>query len=561
MNRLSGSNCLKGGLGRIFLPIRPIERLRGYKDDIIMDIFSFCKRSCLLLLPIFGILSGPSQSFAGCVMGGDEKVEIFLTPEKGAWGNFSGKTEFAPSSITRCREDSNKYLMLTLGVSRPGKEANLRDVYVFDNYQPEVCELKNSLSMKRISLEGDHENFNQQFKLLRSCFELKVDDINGETISFNEKQTYCKVRKTSDGGVFLSGDMCFLKISNRNQFSVLPVLKNECRDSKYLQNLGLMAQDLEANLDIFVAGDDSGNSMDLTQLGSRPILLNVTPLSNLLPLSEDFGPEMPRFSTNYNVNVDWGRVSIRPGPKSTQIRVSVLASNLSEKVCKGDICIRNSNFVQPVFGQIEVFELKANRKPLLIEEWWDGGFASPNWQGIIPGIGYAVDSELFSPGKKYRIQVTFQNPTDDYAIYLSGLSQMLINLNTVNNGVVGIDTIPGLETLRQLGVFPKFMGTAILRGNDQGVDLSETIRGLSGIIANRVWPTYFENICDDAKSSCLKLGKEKFYQRLVMEFTAGDTDISTGEMSLEGASLQKLSNIFNSYDLATRTMPEFSCGD
>ncbi len=514
----------------------------------------------LILLGLFmGVLVAPMISLALCIMGEDGKMQLFLSPENKTWGNFSGKEDVFPSTVSRCKEDASRYLMLTLGVARSGKQSNLKEVYIFDNYKPEKCELKNSLSILGMMEPLAQEHFSQQYKLLRSCFELKVDDINGLPLVFKENQEHCQIKKSPEGGVTLNGDLCFLKISSRSQFAILPVIKNECRDADYLKKLGLMPQDLEASLDVLVAGDDTGNSMDLTQIGSRPILLNVAPPSKLAKLSEDFGPEMPRFVTDYSADVDWGKVSIRPG-KTTQINLSVLASNISDKNCQGDDCFRMSNYVQPVFGQVEVFEMKNSNKPVLIEEWWDGGFAAANWQGFVTGTGYATNEELFTPGKKYRIQMTFQNPTDDFEIYLSGLNQILINLSAMTGGVVGIDVIPGLQTLKQLGVFPPFMGTGGLKGDDQGVNLGQIIKGLSGIISSHVWPTYFEKVCDPTKASCLKLGKQKFYQRLSMEFTAGETDISTGEMSLEDLNLQKESTVFHSYNMTSKAFPEFRCG-
>lgn len=523
-----------------------------------MKNINFNGRGLFLLLVT--VLSGPlSASAVGCMMGGDEKIELFLSPETQSWGNFDGHPEVTPSAVTRCMEDSGKYLMLTLGVARSGIESNLHDIFIFNNYHPESCQIVNSASIRSISADRQVDHFSQQFKLLRSCFELKVDDYSGAAINYRDKQEHCQIRKSPDGGVYLSGDMCFLKINSRSQFSVLPILKNECRKPEYLKQLGIMAQDLEANLDVLVAGDDSGNSIDLTQIGSRSLFMSVTPSEKILPLSENYGVETPRFTTRYNVDVDWGKLRIKPGA-TTQINLSVLASNLSDTVCNGQDCSRSSNFVQPVFGQVELFELNKGKKPTLLEEWWDGGFAPANWQGFVNGMGYSVDGELFTPGKQYRLQMTFQNPTDDYAIFLAGLSQILINLNTFGKGVIGIDQIPALSTLKQLGVFPMLPGTAGLKTDYQGVDLSATIKGLSKIISNNVWPTYFEKICDPSKTNCLKFGKDKFYQRLTLEFTAGEADPATGDMKLENMALQKESKVFSGYSMNKQSLPEISCG-
>jgi hypothetical protein len=288
-------------------------------------------------------------------------------------------------------------------------------------------------------------------------------------------------------------------------------------------------------------------------------MLNVTPSSKVAPLSEDFGPGMPRFSTDYNVDVEWGRVAIRPTKSTTQINLSVLASNFSEEICESSDCYRSSNFIQPVFGQIEIYELNKNKKPTLIEEWWDGGFAAANWQGFISGFGYSTVGELFSLGKKYRIQMTFQNPADDFAIYLSGLNQILINLNAMNGGTIGIDSIPGLQNLKQIGIFPSYIGTSVLKNDDQSVNLSQIIKGLSEIISSRAWPPYTERVCNTSQNSCMKIGKTKYFHRLIMEFTAGEMNYETGLLDLNDVNLQKESKIFKGYGMQSRGFPEIYC--
>lgn len=338
------------------------------------------------------------------------------------------------------------------------------------------------------------------------------------------------------------------------------MLKNECLQPDYLKSKGLDAQDLQANLNVLVAGDDSGLSQDLTHIGLRPLRLNIVPHSKSISMSDNFGAEVPRFATTYSVDVDWGNVHIRPSGDRTKIDLSFLASNFSDPSCFGTHCTRSSNYIQPVFGQVEIFELKKNLRPELKEEWWDGGFADPNWQGFITGMGFTSSEAIFTPGRKYRMQVTFQDPTDDYAIYLSGLNQMLVNLANIEGGTVGVDTLPALSVLQQLGVFPSMSGTSGLRRDDQPVNLAEISKGLNGIIANRIWPTYYGDICDPQKSSCLKLGKQKFYQKLTLEFTAGEVDTDSGELTLNDVSLQKESTVFKSYSLAPRGFPTISCG-
>lgn len=512
-----------------------------------------------LFFLLLGVSSTPMISSASCQFGNEEKIELFLTPQTKSWGDFSGRQEITPSTVTKCGEDAGKYLMISLGVSQASDNAAVRDTFIFNTYKPGACRLNNSASMQKISSNRLAEQFSQQYKMLRSCYDLKVNDIGKAALKFKSKQEHCKIQPTPDGGALLKGDMCFIKISGNNQFAFLPILKSECQDPDYLRSLGLMPQDLEANLNILVVGDDSGNSEDLAHIGLRPIHMSVTPNSKSIPLSDDNGPEMPRFVTNYSADVDWGPLHIRSGGEKTQIDLTLLASNFSDKSCVGNECTRASNYTQPVFGQVQVFGLK-NHRPELLQEWWDGGFASPNWQGFLSGLGFSVNEEVFKVGERYRIQMTFQDPTDDYAIYLSGLSQMLINLGGLQDTNVGIDAVPAVDVLQQLGIFPSLSGTSDLRSANQTVSLTQATQGLASIIANRVWPAYYGKVCDSSKTKCLKLGKQKFYQRLTMEFTAGRNSDDTGEMILENVMTQKESTVFKSYPMSQRSFPSITCG-
>jgi hypothetical protein len=258
------------------------------------------------------------------------------------------------------------------------------------------------------------------------------------------------------------------------------------------------------------------------------------------------------------VNADWGPISIKSGSE-TEINLSFLVSNLRDEKCVNGSCTSTSNFVQPFFGQIELFQLRKNGTPQLIEEWWDGGLVPPNWQGFVKGMRYRVEDQLIVPGVKYRLVATFQDPTDDYAIFLSGLKQMLIRQYSVEGSTVGIDSIPALSTLKSLGVIPGFAGVRDLSSNDQVVELREAINGLEKLIYSPIWPPYYNSICAN-DSGCMELGNKKFHQRLVLEFTAGQ-DLSNGIVKLENIKMRKDSPIFNGYPMQATEFPKFQCGE
>lgn len=519
------------------------------------------KRGRRLFFPLLGLLLISETSTAGCVFGGEEKVDMYLNPETQFWGDFVGRQELYTSFVGKCNEDAGKYLMISMGVSQASQDSSVRDTFIFDTYKPALCQFKDAMSMKAMEPARQAEQFSQQFRILRSCFDIKVNDLANHPLQYKASQENCQIIPMNDGGVLLRGDMCFIKIGARNQYAITPVLKNECLQPDFLKNKGLMPQDLQANLNILVAGDDSGLSQDLTHIGLRPIRVSIVPKSKSIALTDDYGKESPRFVTTYSADVDWGGLHIYPAEERTKIDLSLLASNFSEKSCAGDYCTRASNYLQPLFGQVEIYEMNPGRRPQLKEEWWDGGFAAPNWQGFITGMGFTSNENIFVPGRKYHIRMTFQDPTDDYAIFLSGLTQMLVNLSSMEGSTVGIDVLPAIGSLQQLGVFPSLPGAGSLRSNNQPVNLTAISKGLSDIVANRIWPAYYSKICDSSTSSCLSLGKQKFYQRLSLEFVAGGIDPESGELIIKNLATQKESKIFQSYPMAQRPFPTITCGD
>ncbi|WP_413294933.1 hypothetical protein ACLSU7_07475 [Bdellovibrio sp. HCB185ZH] len=496
---------------------------------------------------------------AACVVDNDERIELNISPETQSWGDYNGNRLITASRVYKCEQDAGRYLMLSMGATQWSDSTDVKDTYMFDTYQPPNCSINNSKSFAAYTPERTKANFSRQYKFIRSCFDLRVVDVGGAQIIAKEEQDYCKIERTSDGAVILHGDMCFLKIRAQSHFAVQPILKDKCADPEYLRSIGVQAQDIYANINILTTGDDSGYSEDVDNIGSRAMHISITPNSKLLKLSENYGTSVPRFTTSYNINADWGDLKIHTDfENKTEIGLSFFVSNMVNEKCQGGDCSSSSNFTQPFVGQVELFKLSNGRPPKLIEEWWDGGLVPPNWQGFVKGIQYRVPDRVVEVGGRYRMVATFQDPTDDYAIFLNGLRQLLLKMYDVEGATVGIDTLPALSTLSTLGAIPGINGTRVLNQNNQSVDLSETLKGLEEIIASTVWPPYYEFICDNDK--CTKFAKRKFHQRLILEFTVGKPDIGDDEVKIQDVRMQKTSPVFDSYPMQKSEFIKLQCG-
>lgn len=511
----------------------------------------------LLLLIVSMTMAESVHASAGCMADSDEKIEIQISPAIQNWGDYTGKQLIPSTLIDKCEKDAGRFLMISLGSAFWDTTNTGINTSIFGDHSARNCSINNSQVLGDFKRDRATASLQRQYKFIRSCFDVRVIDVGGEPIIAKENQEYCQIQRENDGALTLVGDMCFLKVRARNKFAIQPVFKRKCLDPLYLQELGVEPQDMYAKLNTLIAGDDTGNSEDLTHIGSRLLHLNIAPDAKTLNLTEDYGYQTPRFVTDYSVDSDIAAVEVKQQVDSSELQLKFLVSNFSPEKCTGTQCASASNYTQPFFGQVELYQV-GRTKQTLVDEWWDGGLVPPNWQGLVPGMKFRLSEGPLVQGARYKLVVTFQNPTDDYAIFLSGFKQMLLNTYATEDAEVGIDIFPNISSLSNLGVLPSFGGIGSLVRHDQGVSLGEVVRGLDGIIQNQIWPPYYERVCDDG-AACLKVGNKKFHQKYIVDFVVGEQDMDTGMQKLMNLSVSKRSVLGGNYDNKTSGFASLKC--
>lgn len=244
-------------------------KVKGFKQ--------YGNRTPLSLLFGFVLLfAGPPVS-AACIVENDDRIQLNISPETRSWADYLGQMAIPASKVVKCQEEAGKFLMFSLGSVQWGPSSESKDSFIFDTFEPGQCELKNSRSIASYTPQVIRDNFQRQYKFIRSCIDLRVADTRSLPLIANEKQEFCDVQRIDESAVLLRGSMCFVKIRAQNDFSVQPLLRAECTDPAYLKSLGVEAQDLFANLDTLVVGDDSGVSPDVRHVGSRAVSINITP--------------------------------------------------------------------------------------------------------------------------------------------------------------------------------------------------------------------------------------------------------------------------------------------
>lgn len=496
-----------------------------------------------------------------CRMSRDAKSNYFINLDSGKVGMFgTGEVQvIAPTVIERCQPSAGKYLMLTLGLRTQGLVSDVSDISFDGRLAQDNCSISNSLLAQEQTFAEKKGYFEQQFKLLRTCTQMQITELEGKRLDFKTDQVQCKMT-IKDGVITAEGNYCFIRIQPNNRISVATIIKPECTKPEFLKAHGLNPMDLEALFNAYVVGDDSGNSSDVDPLGSSRIRLSVSPMAaSGIPLSDDFEGQQPKFPTDYTPDIHMGNVNFRPiGENRVSADLSLLVDTRTKKSCSDGLCTSAGDYNTPVVGEVELFQVDSSKRSF-IQSWWFAGIAQSRWQGLLRGIQQNIDEVTFKPGQKYQLDVTFVDPYDDYDMFISGMKQLVIDLKQVQ-GTAGLDVITPIASLQSLIGLPIVGGLPGIKSADLNLDdeVKRILAALKALTQERQWPIYYHQICDSSVSTCIRSGKAKYFLKVSTEFELGalnDENIFT----LKNIKVKKDSPRFASYSKTVSELPSVKC--
>lgn len=513
--------------------------------------------ACFTLLA--AILHG-NGAFAGCKMSRDPKMNYFISTESKALGMFSEAAESprAPSVIERCQLDSGKFLMLSLGVRRPTLNSDVADVSFDGKLTDTKCSIDNSFLKEQPNYSERSKIVEQQHKVLRTCTYLQIFDLDNKPIEFQPEQKNCTITRMPTGSLKAEGDLCFVRIRPINRFAVSTVVKDECRDANFLKANNIAPQDIEAALNAYVVGDASGISTDVEPIGSTKTRLYIAPHSKLLNLSDDFGPENPRFPTEFNADVHMGELKIRGSKETFTVDMSLLVNNRSKRSCYQGLCASPSDFDVPVVGQVELYEIQKSGKENYIDAWWHAGLVNPNWQGLMKSGPHVLNETELKSGTHYRMTVTFVDPAEDFTLFIKDIQQMTIDLKGLQ-GTAGLDSIAPIMALTSLVGLAPMENLPSMSSPNMEVEMERILKTLQKFGQDRQWPSYYDDVCNSSRASCVKAGKSKFYSKLTLDFTMGEFNTETGSWDLNNYIAKRESSVFGSYNMKLKALPTVAC--
>lgn len=525
-----------------------------------MRKINFVTTGLTLVLSFVGVFFIGSEALAECKMSREPKLNYFISTQDHFTGMFqedSSKSP-APSVIERCQSDAGSYLMISQGIYHNDILSSIGEISFDGKIADTKCSVENSLTNSKPAFAMKSALVQQQYRALRACTYMQIYDLENKSINFIPDQKFCKVTRIGNGLLRAEGDYCFFKINPLNRFAITTIVKEECKDANFLRTHNIDPQDIEGALNAYIAGDDSGSSTDLTQLGTTRMRIYIQPHEKIIPLTETFSIDTPRFPTEYNVDLNMGDFQLMGQDQTFTVNMSVEANNNSNRKCHEGFCASSSDFDQPVVSEVEFKQIMRDGSKNFIDAWWHFGIVGPRWQGLVDANHTLEETEI-KVGNRYETTVTFVDPYEDFSLFVEAFKQFTIDLNSTQ-GTAGLDVIASLPGLPQLMALAGLKSLPNLSSPTMNDELDRIIAALDKLGKNRQWPAYYDTVCDKNRSSCIRAGKVKFFTKLTTQFTIGPVDPETGVYTLENVVVKKESPVNGSYQRTVPALPRMKCG-
>ncbi|MGE9744692.1 hypothetical protein [Bdellovibrio bacteriovorus] len=485
-------------------------------------------------------------------------VNFESAPPIRVYGDGDGST-ILPQMIDKCTESAGSFLMLSKGVYMPSDVSDVADISLDGDLPDEnICKIENPIFSKPMDHNQKKSLVKRQHKFLQQCAFVTVAEVNGRPLRYKANQDYCKTTAQGPSMVQMEGEYCFLTINPSYNLSITMGLKPECANPEKMKELGLEFGDIEAALNSYVAGDDSGLSPDVTAIGSSRYRFTLQAPANMMEMSEDVGLEAPRFPTTYNAEFNIGDLQFRQaGEERVDLNMYLSVDNRQPLFCnQAGLCTAPSAYNIPVAAEVEVYKI-GSQKTTYIDGWNSGGTIQGNWQGLMRFPQQSIDGLNFVKGERYKVVVTMIDPFEDFYIYLNRAEQFLIDLKAAN-GVAGLDQIQSIQPLADLLGLPRLTGLPHISSGDLNSDLDMSLGYFKKLGATRLWPTYYERLCDPSHGQCYLSGKQKFWNRFSAEFTVGEVG-QGGNFDLSDIRVIKESPAGVVMNKQVQTLPRYRC--
>lgn len=409
-----------------------------------------------------------------------------------------------------------------------------------------------------LTYEQQNAYYGKQSQTLWKCVRYRVVDAGMRGLRFPARQVGCTIERVDTNTAVASGGLCYFGIDFESSFTVAYEMNPQCIHREYLEREQISPTDFFVFAGYYIAGDATGSSMDLTPLDAGRVHLSIEPWKENIALSAEMGDSEPLWPAEVGFDAHLGEIKLMTNSQGMpSIETPLLIRNRCEAICRDSTCPSRCNFSAAVGAFMQVEEL-GHTTPMLLDAWYAGGVAPPNWEGFMP-TQRAFTYPLFRVGGRYRVSADLSYPDTYYRIFRENFSQILIDLASYNDSLdsVGLGTLPTLTPIKPLSnagtVLPVIPALSGLGQGGGGMNsLWGPLEALNNMISYSNWPPYYEKYC--AGSKCVPVLDGTAKLKLTVEFTIVGFS-SDNSAILTDFVVTRDSNIFGSYARRVGALP------
>ncbi len=506
-----------------------------------------------------------SKIFA-CEVNTPERFSISISPQAGDFYFYGASTQYIPNTkieISNCSKASRekKYMMLAFGPQNLEFTDRI-GIYDFTNqYRNSGCYIKDTFFKENRDYIRRKNDLNEKWHTIKSCFEVALKDVRNEKIEFPQNQPGCKIQVLSPNEVSFNGGICFFRPQTNSQYEVSFKVKDVCRDYEHIKKMGLTQFDFQSILNFYLAGDASGTSVDLNAIGSFPIRFSISPENKLIPLSDDFGPNVPQFPSYLELpDLHLGELELEKSiPGKIHIRPTFWVDHNCSKKCTDNFCQSVCDYAQPLSGRVELIKMNGEMEQEILDQWYDGAVTQPRFQGELKGSGKEIDESLLIPNTKYRLKMNFSDPKADFEEFKALISQKLgkLPLSPLRLGRGSIPEIGRIQEIPNRGKIPTLSSIPDINFDYRFSEkFDEKIRAFSNQFNYQAWPPYISKVCNNKICSTLS---KKNYLTLTVDFTFLGQELQEGKFMIKYDKLSRNSTLSERYEILKPVFPMIKC--
>ena len=472
-----------------------------------------------------------------------------------SYGIKSVDEKLPGATISNCRETAMKrrFVMITFGPEIVGLSDSVRGInfdksFTYNN----SCTIENNPLIFKQSEEDEKNEFNSKWKFINECVELTVTDKGNAPIAFPLDQEGCTVTRVSSHSAVFNGGFCFFKPGPDSEYNVSVSVKDSCKSRSGYQDSGARLQDLKTGLNFYTSATYKDDLDDLSAFGSSEVRLSVNPVKDLFKISDNFGILRPTFPGDFPANdIHFGNIKFdSQGEHWVNIQTPFIVNNICDRIAKNGIESSVCDYSTPIAGNIYL----KNAKGEVIAEWYDGGLAPAQWQGVLNGEGKIISQEFLPTNTTYKIEALFSDPYYDFNNFKKYLNNK-INTDHVVFGRIhssdGISIIPEVGGISESGQMISIGEIAEVSFPTAIDDLSALRKRLNSYFSSTMFPPIYDKVCLAGTSHCEKTGKP--FIKLSATFKVN------ADYTLSDIQVERNSTLLGSYKRKIENQPNYVC--